>query len=945
MVETIKEGNVKNVEVLWHQIDHSILHASIWYQMMKLYKNKGYHDQVLELYKEYLQLNDESEPDEFFFNLVMHLNPSIMKNPGNKCIYSKICQFIDEKMNENQSNEYMSNSLLDYYTKINNLKGVINTFNKMDIKHKRKYAYCNVMRAYLDNDMNKDVIDLFFSKEMHNNNRCSQMIDDVTCLLALKACTNTKDEENGKKIHSFISKYNYDGNIKLRSTLIVFYGKIGDIETAVKIFNQYNDSNKSVVCCNAMMQAYLDNYMDNSVIDMFFSKVSCDGHSQMIDDVTCMLALKACGNMKDEQNGKNISNFVLNDRQYNCQKNIELFNTLIAFYGKIGEIETAMTIFDKKNDSNKTVVCCNTMMQAYLDNDMNQEALQLFFSLEKKIRDHVGIMLGLKACGNLKDKKNFSKIFNFILNETRYIINQNTELSNGLISFYGKIGEIEKAHKIFNEIDNRYKNIICYGTMMQAYLDNKMNKEVIKLFFSSQMINRVTCLLALKACGNAKSYHKQVETIYSKICDNKHLFQDSTLVSQLISCYGKLGRVEQSEEIFDKYLQFGSVNHSINKDSVAALSCMMNSYGRSRLGNKSINLFLKLKNDAYFSAMKFDILKNSFKMKDIDTMSVLYTTLISACSHSCLANEAKQFYNEYMDYYNIVLNKLKKTSNNNVKNGKLKALEIHNGKAHCALVDAFARKGLLDQAWQFCIEFENNILSEQSFLALLSGCRNHNNEDMANKTMIKIEKLVLSRYHLYNNDKNLSKEYLDSIMASSFVLVHNILTSIGKKDAANKIDLQRKMKGWYKRRGIAEIVIPDDDIGIVHSFTAGDEYKKDYPNDWKQMDQLWDEWKIKLQKLGFKHDDKSMTRQLQDTETVEYVLCRHAEKLALLYGVLKMPNKKDAIYINKNMRMCADCHEATKNISKILKRIIIVHDANAIHKFDGKGNCGCCDYY
>ena len=182
-------------------------------------------------------------------------------------------------------------------------------------------------------------------------------------------------------------------------------------------------------------------------------------------------------------------------------------------------------------------------------------------------------------------------------------------------------------------------------------------------------------------------------------------------------------------------------------------------------------------------------------------------------------------------------------------------------------------------------------------------------------------------------------------MAASSVLMHHILISEGRHDDAKQVDLKRRQEGWYKQRGISEIVIPDDDIGIVHSFSAGDGYKKDYPNDWKKMDQLWNKWQIELKKHGFKHDHDSMTRPLKESETVEYVLCRHAEKLALAYGVLKIADKSVVIHINKNMRMCADCHEATKMISKIEAREIRVADANAIHIFDGNGNCSCGDYY
>ena len=825
LVASIKQGNIQNAECLWHQMDRSGLHPSVWYQMMKLYKNKGNEHQVMELYKKYLALNDESEPDEFFFNLVMRLNPTIMNDPKNKDIYSKICQFIEQKMDAKQSDEYLTNSLLGYYAKINDLNGVIDTFDKMDVKHKNKFTYGDLMRTYLNNNMSKQVVEIFFSNEMLYNKKL-RMMSDINYVLALKACCNINDEENGKKIHNLIShntKYNGKHSIELMTSLLTFYGKIGEIETASKIFDEIHDGKINVVCYNAMMQAYLDNHMNKQVIKLFFSNKILDP-----DDVSCLVALKACSNMKDKENGKKIHNLILQNTKYTTCQNIELFTTLIKFYGKIGEIEEA------------------------------------------------------------------SKIFCSIID----------------------------------------KDVACYGAMMQAYLDNRMNKEVIGLFFSKQMfyatpkmINHVTCMLALKACGNAKSYYTQVEEMDNFIHDKKDFFQDSWLVSQLICCYGKLGYIDKSEKIFDKYLQL----FDNDTNSVIMFSNMIHSYGRNRLGGEAIKIFLRLKNEAIYS-QQFNESIASLKMQDIEAVSGLYISLICACSHSGLPIEAHKFYQEYDDYYRIVGSKLKSKE-------KLAVLDVQRSTAHCALVDAFARKGLLDQAWQFCVEFEGNIQSEVSFLALLGGCRKYNKQDMAEKTWAQVERLILS-----DSDKH-SRAYSQSMMASSSVLMHNILFAEGKYDEANTIDQRRKMEGWHKRRGVSEIVIPGDDIGVVHSFSAGNDYKKDYPNDWRKMDQLWNKWKVELTKHGFKHDHKSMTRQLKGNETVEYVLCRHAEKLALAYGILKITDKNVIIHINKNMRMCPDCHEATKRIAQIERREIRVADAHVIHIFDGNGNCSCADDY
>ena len=282
--------------------------------------------------------------------------------------------------------------------------------------------------------------------------------------------------------------------------------------------------------------------------------------------------------MTDSKNGKKIHDIILNDKKYSSGKNIELFNTLITFYGKIGEIVEAVKIFDQIRSQDRSPVSYVVMMQGYLENSMSKETIKLFFSnamldtskeMVNKNISNVSCILALKACGNIKDIKNGRKIHNIILgNRKKDTSWNNIELFNTLITFYGKIGEIKEAVKIFDQIDSKDKNVICHTSMMQAYLDAGMNKQVIGLFFSNKMfygspsmINHASYLVALKACGNAKSYYECVKQIDCELRNNDHdqrqqyLFQDDRLVSQLIACCGKLGYVEKSEEIFDEYLR------------------------------------------------------------------------------------------------------------------------------------------------------------------------------------------------------------------------------------------------------------------------------------------------------------------------------------------------------------------------------------------------------
>ncbi|KAI3841720.1 hypothetical protein MKW92_032408 [Papaver armeniacum] len=80
-----------------------------------------------------------------------------------------------------------------------------------------------------------------------------------------------------------------------------------------------------------------------------------------------------------------------------------------------------------------------------------------------------------------------------------------------------------------------------------------------------------------------------------------------------------------------------------------------------------------------------------------------------------------------------------------------------------------------------------------------------------------------------------------------------------------------------------------------------------------------------------------------DDEEKESSLCEHSERLAIAYGLLKTKSPT-VIRVVKNLRVCADCHEVTKIISKVYRREIIVRDRVRFHRFLD-GACSCKDYW
>lgn len=80
-----------------------------------------------------------------------------------------------------------------------------------------------------------------------------------------------------------------------------------------------------------------------------------------------------------------------------------------------------------------------------------------------------------------------------------------------------------------------------------------------------------------------------------------------------------------------------------------------------------------------------------------------------------------------------------------------------------------------------------------------------------------------------------------------------------------------------------------------------------------------------------------------DQEAKEQALLYHSERLAIAYGLISTP-ARTPLRIIKNLRVCGDCHNAIKIMSRIVGRELIVRDNKRFHHFkDGK--CSCGDYW
>uniref|UniRef100_K7ML66 DYW domain-containing protein n=1 Tax=Glycine max TaxID=3847 RepID=K7ML66_SOYBN len=153
--------------------------------------------------------------------------------------------------------------------------------------------------------------------------------------------------------------------------------------------------------------------------------------------------------------------------------------------------------------------------------------------------------------------------------------------------------------------------------------------------------------------------------------------------------------------------------------------------------------------------------------------------------------------------------------------------------------------------------------------------------------------------------------------SGAFVLLSNIYAGAGRWDDVARIRTKLNDKGMKK-------------------FLVGDKFHPQSENIFRLLDEV----DRLLEETGFVPDTSEVLYDM-DEEWKEGALNQHSEKLAIAFGLIST-KPGTTIRIVKNLRVCPNCHSATKLISKIFNREIIARDRNRFHHFKD-GFCSCND--
>uniref|UniRef100_A0A2P2LYX7 Uncharacterized protein MANES_01G231600 n=1 Tax=Rhizophora mucronata TaxID=61149 RepID=A0A2P2LYX7_RHIMU len=223
---------------------------------------------------------------------------------------------------------------------------------------------------------------------------------------------------------------------------------------------------------------------------------------------------------------------------------------------------------------------------------------------------------------------------------------------------------------------------------------------------------------------------------------------------------------------------------------------------------------------------------------------------------------------------------------------------------YVSVVDMLGSAGYLDEALEFMEKMPMDP-SIDVWQTLMDLCRVHGHLELGERCAEVVEQLDPSRL----NEQ--SKAGLIPVKASDL-----------EKEREKRLQSQNILEARSK----------------VHEYRAGDRSHPEHEKIYALLNRL----KAQMKEAGYVPETRFVLHDV-DQESKEEAILAHSEKLATAYGLLSSPARAP-IRILKNLRVCGDCHNALKIISKLVGRELIMRDAKRFHHMKD-GVCSCRDYW
>eukprot|EP01018_Ginkgo_biloba_P015752 Gb_28279 [translate_table: standard] len=778
--------------------------------------------------------------------------------------------------------------------------------------------------------------------------------NQFTFAFILRVCAGLEALEFGKQIHNCIIKNGFEFDVFMESALVDMYAKCGIIQNARKVFDKLPQ--KNVVSWTAMIGGYAQLGYAMEALTLFNQM---QWSYMRPDDFIFTSILSACGDIQALQYGKQVHAHIFRS---GFHSNVFVGSALVDMYVKCERTEAARKVFDEMPERN--LVAWTAMINGYDRQGQCEEALTLFSQGHRDGLKSNQFTFGsiLRLYAGLQFLRQGRQVHASVIKSG---FESSTFVGNALVDMYAKCGSILDARLVFDKMPTR--DTISWTIMVAGYSKNQKGKEALQILqqmhSAGTNLDQFTFAIVLNTCTSLAAL-EQGKQVHARIVRSG--FESNVILGNtVIDMYAKCGRIEDARFVFNKMPQ----------TDIVSWNALIAGYGKHGCGKEAFKLFGKLQwvgmkpNQVTFVSVlsicaSLAVLEQGkqvhayMKRRGLDSNVVLGNALVDMYVKCGCIGDAEHVFNRMPNQDEVSWTTMIAGYG---KHGHCKqALQLYEQMLqagmkpdHITLIGvltACSHGGLVDEAWYYfnsmsqdhCImpraehyacmvdllgragrlveayDFISHMPFEPTasvWGALLSACRIHVDMELGKHAA---ERLL----------------ELQPQSAGTYILLSNMYAAAGRWDDVAKVRIMMDKRGIKKERGCSRIEIRNK----VHAFLAGDRSHSQSDEIYAMLERLAEQMK----EAGYVPDTNCVLHDVEE-EQKEDMLFHHSEKLAIAFGIIST-SPGTPIRIVKNLRVCGDCHTASKFISKIVGREIVMRDANRFHHFKD-GLCSCGGYW
>ncbi|KAJ7545044.1 hypothetical protein O6H91_09G104100 [Diphasiastrum complanatum] len=334
-----------------------------------------------------------------------------------------------------ESNLFVSNALIDMYSKCRSLENALRVFEGM--RRRDVVSWNAIIAGCVKHGHEKEAIELFQDMKQEGLKP-----DGFTFVSMLNACASLAAIELGKQIHVDSIEAGLGSNCFVAAALVDMYAKCRCLKDAHQVFDRMHKP--TAAAWTAMISGYVRNGQAEEALKLS-QKMQQNGFKP--DAVTYVTMLNACATLAALEQGRQIHGELIRDGFH-----LDLFvsNALIDMYAKCGSLREARKVFNSMRRRN--VVSWTAMILGYAIHGNGREVIQLFRRMqEEHVEPNEVTFVGvLSACSRLGLLDEGLQFFRAMIED--YGVTALSEHYGCMVDLYGRAGHLGQANDFIQKM-------------------------------------------------------------------------------------------------------------------------------------------------------------------------------------------------------------------------------------------------------------------------------------------------------------------------------------------------------------------------------------------------------------------------------------------------------------------------------------------------------------